>query len=232
MEPTLLISILIGIVYPWYIGLTYEKVNEKIKLNSAWRMVDYKKTIFIFWLLAFLVLGNHAFSDGSKVPLGLSFNPSIIAAIISILIIGIVVFLFTRLKVSRENAPAIREKMKGAYQYLPKNKRELRWFVFLSVSAGVCEELIFRGFLVGFLTQQVNSWIAVVAANLVFAFTHIGSGKQNLFSSFVLGLIFSGIYYFTGSLLPAILLHTAIDLYSGILGFKASKLEEEKLKVT
>lgn len=191
-------------------------------------MVDYKQTILIFWLLTFGILGNKFYSADNEVGLGLSFDPGLVSLIILFLITGVIVFLYSQLKTDDENAPALEEKMQDVYHYLPKTQGELGWFIVLSVSAGICEEIIFRGFLWGALGQIVNIWVAVVVANLIFALTHIGSGRQNLMNSFVLGLVFSGIYYISGSLWPAIILHAAIDIYSGILGYKVFLVQSNR----
>ena len=231
MITTLILCVIAGIVFPAYIFLTYKNINKRIKHNPAYRVVDYKQTILIFWLLTFGILGNNFFSSDYEISLGLSFEPGIASLIISFLITGVIVYLFSQLKADEESAPALQEKMQDIYHYLPKSQGELRWFTGLSVSAGICEEIIFRGFLWGALSQFVNIWIAVVVVNIIFALTHIGSGKQNLISSFVLGLVFSGIYYISGSLWPAIILHAALDIYSGILGYKVSKILRERQEV-
>ena len=62
--------------------------------------------------------------------------------------------------------------------------------------------------------------IAFVLTNLVFAITHIGSSKQNIIGAFILGLLFSAIYYFTNNIWLSIILHSAIDINIGVLGYK------------
>lgn len=67
-------------------------------------------------------------------------------------------------------------------------------------------------------------WIAaIIAVNILFALTHIWSGPKNLAASFILGILFSAIFYFTGNIWLAVLLHIGIDLHSGLLGYRVAQ---------
>jgi hypothetical protein len=220
MSTHILIAI-IAIFYPLYIVLTYRKVNDSIKSNGKFRIIDYKETIVIFWILTVLIIVNAILYN----ELRLNFHPTlntigIIAAVLISLFIGI---LIAQPKIRTEDAPAIKDKMNEVYHYLPKTKQELNWFYFLSLSAGICEEIIFRLFMFSYLLENTNLIIAFVLTNVVFALTHIGTGKRNILSAFSLGLLFTTIYYFTDNIWFAIILHSAIDIYGGILGYKTEK---------
>lgn len=218
---TILLASIIGIFYPLYIVATHKKVNENIKNNEKYRLVDYKQTLIIFWGLTILILVNSYFYTHPT----LNFTPklSFINIILSIAVIGFAFFQYTTTKVSRDSATIAKEKLKDIYHYLPKNDKELQWFLLLSISAGICEEIIFRLFLFEFLNETTQLLIAFVLTNLIFSLTHIGSGKKNLLSSFIMGLLFSMTYYFTDNIWIAIILHIAIDINVGILGCRIQK---------
>jgi membrane protease YdiL (CAAX protease family) len=132
--------------------------------------------------------------------------------------------------ITSDNFLSVKDKMKDIYHYLPKTQREFDWFIVLSISGGICEEMIFRLFLFEFINENANLLIAFVLTNIIFAITHIGSGKQNIISSFILGLLFSAIYYFTDNIWIAVLLHIAIDINGGTLGYRMFKFEQRKLE--
>jgi len=67
---------------------------------------------------------------------------------------------------------------------------------------------------------------------LIFAITHIGSGKNNLISSFILGSLFSAIYFFTGNIWIAIILHIAIDINAGIPGYRTNKMTNTENEIS
>lgn len=227
---TIIIVALVGIIFPTYILLTYQKVNDNINQDGKYRLADYKHTLLIFWSLTLLILINYfAYQQPT-----LNFYPrfSLINIGLTILILVFAYFQYTTTKVSAGNANAVKEKLKDVYHYLPKTDKELKWFLFLSFSAGVCEEILFRLFLFEFLKENSNLIIAFIITNLIFAITHIGSGKTNLISSFILGLLFSAIYYFTENIWITIILHASIDINAGILGYGINKMTKTENEIS
>lgn len=215
---------MVGIIFPAYIILTYKNNKEKIKANDKFRLVDYKQTILIFWGFTILILVNQ--SSYKQPDLNLYPKFSLINAGLTILVLGFAYLQYRTIKISSDNFNSIKERLKDIYDFLPKNHNELIWFSLLSVSAGVCEEIIFRLFLFEFLKEYTGLIMAFLTTNLIFTITHIGSGKRNLISSFILGLLFSVIYYFTNNIWIAVVLHVSIDINIGLLGYKINKTEK------
>ena len=218
MTSTLVLALFIGLVYPAYFVLTHKKTNNQIKIDERFKLADYKRTIFIFWTTTILILINSFYDQGLDLNLYPVFN--IVGIVLSVLVILFILFQLKQLVVTYETAPAVRERLGEVYDYLPKTKIELNWFILLSISAGICEEIIFRVFLFSVLVQDAGLIVAFVLTNITFALTHIGSGKQNLLSSFILGLLFTSIYYFTNNIWIVVVLHTAIDINAGVLGYR------------
>jgi membrane protease YdiL (CAAX protease family) len=106
-------------------------------------------------------------------------------------------------------------QFEGLRFFLPASVLERRWFAALSVSAGFCEELLFRGFLLRYLhTCPLHLglvWAAVIAA-VVFGAHHIYQGKAGLLSATVGGLVFTAILLVSGSLLAGMIFHALVDL--------------------
>ncbi|WKN43342.1 CPBP family intramembrane glutamic endopeptidase [Tunicatimonas pelagia] len=222
LATTNLLAVLIGVVYPIYIVATHQKVNSNIKRNEKYRLIDYKQTLLIFWGLTLLVLVNNFINEQPT----LDFYPrvSIINIGVAILISAFAYFQYRTTKITLDNVNAVKGKLKGIYHYLPTTFQELKWFTLVAVSAGICEEVIFRMFLFEFLRENSSLVIAFIATNIIFAITHIGSGRTNLISSFILGLLFSAIYYFTKNIWLVVVLHIAIDINAGILGYRINKM--------
>ncbi len=222
---TTILAGLIGIIYPTYFLLTYKKTNNSIKRDDKFRLIDYKQTISIFWGLTVLILINFFMTQLPQLNLYPNFN--IIGIVLSILVLAFSVIQYKSSNITSDNFTIIKEKMKDLYHYLPKTRREFDWFIILSISAGICEEIIFRLFLYEFLKENANLLIAFILTNIIFAITHIGSGKQNIVSSFILGLLFSAIYYFTENIWIAVFLHIAIDINGGVLGYRVNNFEQK-----
>lgn len=226
MSLTLAIVCIICLIYPAYIIITYKKTNERIIRNAGYRITDYKITITILWVLALLILLNYFMSNPPE--LTLAPDISLFSIALFILAVSFLLLQYKTMKVTADAYDAIKEKLKDIYHYLPKTKTELSWFFAVSVSAGVCEEILFRVFLYGYLSEKIHVIIAMLIANLIFAITHIGSGEKNMVSSLLLGLLFSTVYYYTGNIWILVVLHAGIDINTGILGYRVHQAERSK----
>jgi membrane protease YdiL (CAAX protease family) len=115
----------------------------------------------------------------------------------------------------------------GAYDSLiPRTSGERRIFNMTAITAGICEEFLFRGFAMWYVrTWFPGGWLglvlAVVITSIFFGFGHIYLGGQNVLKSGIGGVVFALVALAAGSLWPAIIIHAALDLSSGDLGFRA-----------
>lgn len=81
----------------------------------------------------------------------------------------------------------------------------------------IYEEVIFRGFMFsGLLRRGYGFWTAACVSSLLFAFMHLNVAQG--VNAFFIGLLAAGIYYWTGNLKYAMLLHIANNLYVSLSG--------------
>lgn len=99
--------------------------------------------------------------------------------------------------------------------FLPSSSLERRWFAALSITAGFCEELLVRGFLLRYLhTWPLHielAWATLLAA-VIFGTHHLYQGVKGFITTSISGLILTAILLLTGSLWPGMLYHAATDL--------------------
>ncbi|WP_299582799.1 CPBP family intramembrane glutamic endopeptidase [uncultured Microbulbifer sp.] len=93
------------------------------------------------------------------------------------------------------------------------SKVSLVQIVLLSIAAGVCEELLFRGFLQTWLSQLSSPVLGLLGASLVFALLHWASLIYVLLI-FFFGLILGLAYQVSGSLLGVIVWHALYDFFA------------------
>lgn len=112
-------------------------------------------------------------------------------------------------------------KIPAYYDYLrPRTAVEKRLFGFLSLSAGVLEEVLYRGYLISLLGDGLNNtWIAVVAAALLFGIGHLYQGLGGILKTFIIGILMGIIFVGTGSIINCILLHILIDISSSFYSY-------------
>lgn len=101
-------------------------------------------------------------------------------------------------------------------QLLPTTGRERGAFALLSVAAGTGEELAYRGYVILFLAPVVGVVGAAVISTAVFGVMHAYQGIIGIIRTALMGGVLAWGFLAAGSLWPAILAHTLIDLIAGI----------------
>ena len=122
-----------------------------------------------------------------------------------------------------EAAARLREQLVFADPLVPETDGERRGFWFLSLTAGICEEILFRGFLIWLITAWLGVVSAVILSSIVFGCAHIYLGFAQVPRTAIVGLVLALIVVAAGSLWPAIVIHAALDLSSGEIGFRARR---------
>jgi uncharacterized protein len=99
---------------------------------------------------------------------------------------------------------------------MPRTLIEALAFSALAVTAAVCEEFIYRGFVYAVLRTTTGSvTLAIIASSALFSLAHLYQGKKGLVSTFILGLAFAISRWATGNLIAATVTHLVVDLLAG-----------------
>jgi len=104
---------------------------------------------------------------------------------------------------------------KGLAFILPVTQEERSWFALVSVTAGICEEVLHRGFLIRYLSDgpwHAGLWIAPAVACISFGLAHGYQGLSGIIGTGLLGAVMGVIFLATGSLWLPMALHAIIDL--------------------
>jgi membrane protease YdiL (CAAX protease family) len=103
-------------------------------------------------------------------------------------------------------------------QLLPRTRNERLGFAGLSFAAGLGEEFIYRGFLLSALHIATGSLpLASLLSAAAFGIVHGYQAHQGAARAAVLGMMLTAPVLATGSLLPAMVAHTALDLLLGLV---------------
>lgn len=204
--PRLWTTILVAVLPP--LSILQARALSQIELPS--RLVLYAQSALSLWLLAGATVVVAAIGDIGLAQIGLWPLP------LPLLLVwtggltagGVLLMLAAHRLGVRESAT-----LAGL---LPKSAAERLAFVGLSVTAGICEEVVFRGFLIPAIGTAVGSLVvAAVIAAAVFGLVHAYQGFPGALRAATLGALLSVVLLATGSIVPAILAHAAIDVIGG-----------------
>ena len=115
-------------------------------------------------------------------------------------------------------------------KYLPHTRTELNTFYGLSVTAGVVEEIVYRGFLFWYLSFVMPLWLVVVASSVMFGFAHSYQGAGGALRCGLVGLGFGLYYALTGSIWLPIIAHALFDILQGAAIFELLRKDDDGLK--
>jgi hypothetical protein len=150
-----------------------------------------------------------------------------IGLLIAVLFIALVWAQRRALLARPERLELVRRKLEHADALMPHTVGERRIFMAVAITAGLCEEFLFRGFVMWYFAAWfADGWISVVLAvvisSVLFGFAHIYLGAQDVLTTGIGGVFFALVVLVSGSLWSAMIIHAAVDLNSGDLGFRAA----------
>ncbi|MEJ2184384.1 MAG: CPBP family intramembrane metalloprotease [Gemmatimonadota bacterium] len=100
---------------------------------------------------------------------------------------------------------------------LPRTGGERLMFLGVALSAGIAEELVFRSFLIPALQAATDSvWLAVALSSSAFGLIHSYQGASGALRASFLGLLLALPFVATGSVLPSMGAHAALDIIGGL----------------
>lgn len=108
---------------------------------------------------------------------------------------------------------------KAVRMVIPRTPLEMAVWVLLAITAGFCEEAIFRGYFQRqffALTGSVDA--AVVLQACVFGSAHLYQGWKNAVTITIYGILFGALAAWRKSLRPGMIQHAAQDTFSGLAG--------------
>jgi len=132
-------------------------------------------------------------------------------------IIGAMLFVSMQILTHATNQNALSQTAEKNQQMLsfmlPHTGPEIAMMIFVCLTAGFCEEVIFRGLIQKqFVRWMRSAWLALPAAAIVFGLAHGYQGIGNMIKVGFLGLLLGGLAHWRKSLRPGMLMHAANDM--------------------
>lgn len=106
---------------------------------------------------------------------------------------------------------------KAVQSLAPRSAAEALLWVALSLSAGFCEEFVFRGYFLRQFSSPIHRiWLGVLLSSLLFGVSHGYEGGAGMIAITVYGALFCGLALLRNSLRPGMIAHAWHDIFTGI----------------
>lgn len=216
-------------------------IKRQIVTNTTekMRLKFYKETIIWGWIpvgiiFLFVVFTSMSWKDIGIRSIALSDYKWLNIAVLVIsglmavsLIYQIAMFFFSK-KYRKDTADLIADKINSGNHYdkvtlglvIPHTLKEKVWFFFVSLTAGICEEINLRGcimFLLNDIFPDMHIAVIGIIASLLFGAFHCYQGLTGVIKTSIAGMLFVSLYLVTDSIVPGIVLHFMVDFSSAFL---------------
>jgi membrane protease YdiL (CAAX protease family) len=212
------LAVLLVAAVPVWDRVETRRVKQSSDVRA--RVQSYRRVVVVLWGLSALALAAMAPNDLLHPPaLGgpfarLDAAPGVALPIVAALLAGLAVPVLVGLA-SPSTRARLAKPLEALSWYLPNTPAERRWFAAVAVSAGVCEELLYRGFLLRYLTAPVpglGGTGAVLVAALVFALAHTYQGALGAVATALMALGFTALFVASHALWLPMMVHAVVDL--------------------
>jgi len=209
-------------VVPYVALLTFRRFQGALASGAPRARVEaYRRTILGQWLAAgaalatWLVLGRDLAALGLGGPARPGFWWGGAATLVAS---ALLVVQMRSVVADARKLAAARAKFEPVRALLPADDREARWFDALGLTAGICEEVVYRGYLLAVLAALVGTVGAVALSALVFGLAHAYQGVRGVAGTALAGAVAAALVVWTGALWAPMLLHAVVDWTSGRIG--------------
>lgn len=192
----------------------YRVLQSEAALDPGRRMAAYRSSVVRQWVMVALCLGVLVVAGAPLSEVGLGLRVAHLGDLAGGL--ALLAVLGGGLALALRLSPAARARvLRPVAALLPRTTAERRMFVAVALTAGVAEEIVFRGFLLVYLTEvfpPTGLGVAMVVSSLLFGLAHSYQGVLGVLMTGLAGYWLAGLFVVTGSLLLPIVVHALVDL--------------------
>lgn len=185
------------------------------------RLTLYASTVAFQWFAVAVILWRTSAHRIALASLGLSVPRPALTVVVTVLLAALVL---TNQLVSLRRLTTHPETVQGvlpqiALKIFPQDAPERLAFFAVVLTVAICEELIYRGFAQRIFEDWSGGMIVagIVGSSLMFAIAHLYQGPRGVITTLIVGILFSTIRAWTGSLLALLVAHFIADITAGFL---------------
>jgi len=227
-----LFAILLAVIYPIVGYLSFARLLRRIEAGQVINRIGlYMGTISGHWTLFLIALLLWRWSDrdwdalGFELAFGTNFFIGAMIAAAAIVLLVMQVRLVAN--ASMDELRKIRKSFGKLEFVIPRNSNELGRFFGLSLTAGIVEETLWRGFIIWYFSQFLPLWAAALISAIAFGLAHAYQGIENVPKITVVGAVFTLLYLLSGSLWLPMILHAAVDILQGRMAYDVIRRSDD-----
>lgn len=224
-----IVAFVFCIALPLYAARQRIKGTTTIVFSSNQKKQIYLSGSFSLFVMGAIVISVWLIFHRPLADLGLT-QPGNFKSWWWLAIIFVFVYLFDTLITlsSKKSIDETVDNWKKRTPFLPTKKSELPEYFLLCFSAGVFEEIVYRGYLINYCLYlfegyEYQQMIAVVLPALAFSVAHFYQGAKAVLKIFFLAVFFGYLLIYSNSLLIVMILHFLVDAVGGLLTIKYMK---------
>ena len=230
--------IILGLGFGVAYGVSYRLSRGK-ELLDRFGILLYPLFLTLPFAVALLTAFEEGiFTDvGVRLPQILGFSPllSLIIALVGGVITGILLFYNERFLSNFLyrfvlRFPLLRRPLEGGSEESMRQLQQNPLGLFLALSAFITfgEEFLWRGYLLNYLGQTLFMplGISLLISSVSFGLIHYYFGLRNVLLKTLSGLIWGGLYWFTGSLVVCVISHFTFDCAAVLVQARRPKVRQ------
>ena len=197
----------------------YRMLKKQLNLEAGARVLYYRTQVLWEWSWV-VVLVLIATSIANPLQwLGLTlpnqFGWIILAALL--LGVGLSTYLLRR---NPGAMSAMQRSLEASSILLPSTSAERKWYAAAAITAGICEELLYRGFLIRYLHVTfpgLDFLIISIISGVIYGLSRSYQGLKGIGQTALMGFSFAIIYFLSGNLLSIIAGNQVSDVTGSLL---------------
>jgi membrane protease YdiL (CAAX protease family) len=229
-----LILLFFGIAVPLLGRRRVQHLLAAPETTKADRLKLYASTITFQWIAVAVILWRARVHGISTTELGLAVPNIALTAIVSFFLMSLVLTnqIVSLKQLSMQPEQAHGRLQQVAIRIFPRDNTERIAYVVLVTTVAICEEIIYRGFFQRILVSRAGGFVlaGIVGSAAMFAISHLYQGRRGVIATCIVGIIFSSIRAWTGSLFPSVLAHFCADLIVGLMALARIWLAMSQVK--
>ena len=215
-----------GILLPIFAVFQSQPQLKDMTFDTQGKLQIYYGNSIFQWIGVGVILLVWWVNDRPFLDLGFGI-PSIDPIALGLIVLFIVVYFldtWSELR-SEERLAKTRKKWLKDIPFLPANWQELKHFFFVAITAGFCEEVIFRGFFIQYFLawnqdNLMGTWLSIIIPAFLFAFGHIYQGHLAVLKTLLMAILLGWIFILTESLWIPIIIHFLVDAIGGYIAMR------------